>query len=306
MRVMILGGTGQIGSRLVPQLQKRGDTLVLLSRNAARARQKLGEGFEYIEGDPLQPGDWMKAVSGCDAVINLVGEGIFSHRWTDAFKQRLRDSRIRSTEHVAAAIQQAAIRPAVLVQGTAIGYYGCDRGDAELTENDAPGNDFLAQLCVDWENAARPVEAAGTRLVLLRTGVVLDPQGGTFPLVILPFKLVLFGGPIGTGRQWVAWIHYADEVGLILWALDNPQVAGPLNATAPEPVTNRQLAQFIGQALHRPSFWPTPGFLPRLALGERADLVLHGPRVLPRKALDRGYRFQYPSLPAALAQLLNK
>lgn len=306
MRVFVAGGTGQIGSRLVEALRKRGDEVLVLTRNVAKARERLGSGPQFVEGDAMQPGPWMDRVAGCQGVVNLVGEGIFARRWNDEFKKVLRDSRIVSTQNLVAAIRKAEPKPAVLVQGSAVGYYGFRDDDAEITEDSPAADDFMARLCVDWEAAAQPVEQVGVRLVILRTGVVLDPQGGALPKLLTPFKMYLFGGPVGSGRQWVPWIHWADEVGLILWALDNPQVRGPLNAVAPQSATNKQMMQAVGAALKRPSFWPTPGFLLRLGLGEVADVVLRGQKVVPRKALDLGYRFQFPEIGAALRDLLAR
>ena len=304
MRVFITGGSGLVGRRLIPRLAQRGDHPVVLTRNAAHAADKLGKEIEAVEGNPTQPGPWMERVAGCDAIVNLVGEGIFNGRWSDTFKATLRDSRIKSTENVAIAIQKAGAKPHVLVNGSAIGYYGF-HGDEDLTESSPAGDDFLAKLCIDWENSAKPMEAMGVRIVLLRTGVVLDKAGGALAQMMLPFKLFA-GGPVGSGKQWVSWIHHADEVGIILAALDRRQAAGAINATAPNPATNAQLAKALGAAMSRPSLLPTPGFMLRLALGERACLVLGGQRVLPRRAQELGYVFQFPTIDAALADILAK
>lgn len=305
MRVFITGGTGLIGTRLVTALLERGDQAVVLTRGKAAAAGKLPDKAELIEGDPQQPGTWMEKVSGCEAVVNLAGENLFAHRWNDSFKEALRDSRLRSTRNVVEAISRAPNKPQVLVQGSAIGYYGFT-GDEQLTE-DSPGQtgDFLGQLSHDWEAAAQPVEQAGVRLVLLRTGVVLAREGGALKQMMLPFKLFT-GGKVGSGGQWVSWIHHADEVGLILFALDNAAARGPLNATAPNPVTNAQLAKAIGKALWRPSFFPTPGFMLKLMLGEVSNLVLKGQRVIPKRAQQWGYRFQFPEIDGALADILGK
>jgi uncharacterized protein (TIGR01777 family) len=305
MRVFITGGTGKVGMRLLPHLAKRGDTAIVLSRDMTRARAKVGPGPEIIEGDPNQAGAWMDYVNGCGAIINLVGEGIAEHRWTDEQKARLRDSRIKSTEHVVEAIRKATDRPDVLVQGSAIGYYGYHE-DELLTEESPPGDDFLAKLCIDWEAAAKPVGELGTRLAILRTGVVLDRTGGALKAMLMPFKLFLFGGKVGHGRQWMSWIHHEDEVGLLLFALDHKPAAGPLNGTAPVPVRNAEMAKAIGRAMGRPSFWPTPAFLPRLALGEAADLIVKGQRVMPKRPLDLGYQYKYPDIDAALKEILGK
>ena len=305
MRIFLAGGTGKIGARLVPRMLKRGDTVVALSQSAAKVKEKFGDRVEAVEGDPTQPGPWMAKVSGCDGVVNLVGEDIFARRWNDEFKRVLRDSRLQSTARMVEAVQSASAKPEVLVQGSAIGYYG-DRGDETITEDSpaAPaGTDFLADLCVEWERAAVPAETAGTRLVLLRTGVVLDREGGALKTMWTPFKMFV-GGKVGSGRQWVSWIHHADEVGLILFALDNGAVRGPLNGVAPNPVTNKQLAKALGGAMGRPSFFPTPGFMIRMMLGEVAGLVTTGARILPKKALDNGYVFKYPLIDGGMAELV--
>jgi uncharacterized protein (TIGR01777 family) len=303
MKVFITGATGQIGSRLVHALSARGDQVVALSRNPQAAQARLGPAATVVEGDPAQPGAWTHAVSGAHGVVNLAGESLFARRWNDEFKKTLRDSRVLSTTNVVDAISVAADPPRVLVSGSEIGYYGCSE-TADFTEHSPPGSDFLGGLCVEWEAEANKAADLGARVVLLRTGVVLDQRGGALKQMLLPFKLFL-GGKVGGGRQWVSWIHHADEVGLILWALDNAFVSGPLNATAPNPVTNAALAQALGRALGRPSFVPTPAFAVRTMLGEVAQLVTQGQRVLPRKALDLGYEFKFPDIGPALADLLR-
>jgi uncharacterized protein (TIGR01777 family) len=276
--------------------------VVVLTRNAEQTRTKLGARVELVEGDPMKPGRWMERVSSCQGVISLAGEGIFKARWSTGFKELLRDSRFKSTQNLVDAIGKAATKPQVFVSGSALGYYGF-HGDEDLTEDSPPGSDFLANLCVEWEQIAKPVEAMGVRLVLLRTGVVLAKSGGALAQMMLPFKLFI-GGKTGSGKQWISWIHHADEVGIILLALDNPQARGPLNATAPHPVTNAQLAKALGAAMSRPSIFPTPGFVLRLVLGERACLVLDGQRVLPRRAQELGYAFQFPEIGPALAAIV--
>jgi hypothetical protein len=304
MRAFVTGGTGLVGGRLVARLRERGDTAIVLSRSAAKARARFGDTCEVVEGDPTTAGSWQKQIDGCDAVVNLAGENLFARRWSDNFKILIRESRVRATTNVVTAIAQAQNRPRVLVNGSAVGYYGF-HGDQELTEESPAGDDFLARTCVAWEDAAKPVEQSGVRLAFLRTGVVLAKAGGALQMMLLPFKLFLFGGKTGSGRQWVSWIHHDDEVGLILFAMDNAQVRGPLNATAPVPVTNLELAKAIGQAMGRPSFMPTPGFMLRLGLGEVADLVVKGQRVVPQKAQELGYAFRFPEINAALRDILG-
>ena len=308
MRVFVAGGSGLIGRRLVERLVARGDQPVVLSRNATRARAQLATSkADIVEGDPLQPASWMERVAGCQGVVNLVGESLFARRWNDAFKQVLRDSRVQSTKNIVDAITKARDRdrPYVLVNASAIGYYGFT-GDQYLTEDSPAGSgDFLSELCKEWEAAARQVEAKGVRLVLLRSGMVLDKTGGALKSMLLPFKLFA-GGPVAGGRQWVSWIHHADEVGLILLALDRRDAKGPLNAVAPVPVTNAQLAKALGKVLWRPSFMPTPAFMLKALLGGVADVVAKGQRVMPKKAQELDYHFEFSDIHSALKDIVAK
>jgi uncharacterized protein (TIGR01777 family) len=306
MRVFVTGGTGLVGTRLVRRLLGRGDLVTVLTRRAGHARQLFGPEISVVEGDPTQAGPWLDALGDCDGAVNLAGENIFAHRWSDTFKAQLLESRVKSTRNVADALARKPStddgRPRVLVNASAIGYYG-PHGDEELDEIGPPGSDFLAQVCVEWEKAVEPARRAAARCVLVRIGVVLDREGGALPKMLTPFKLFA-GGAVAGGRQWMSWIHNDDLSGLLLLALDRADAAGPMNATAPNPVTNREFARALGRALHRPAFFPTPGFMLRLGLGEVADVLTTGQRVLPRRALALGYSFQYPTVDAALAQLL--
>jgi uncharacterized protein len=306
MHIFVTGGTGLVGRRLIKRLIARGDRAVILTRRPDRARELFGTTAQLVEGDPLRSGDWMNAVADCDAVIHLAGENIFSQRWNAAFKTLLRDSRVHSTQFIVEALRRRSKRadgqPKVLVNASAIGYYG-PHGDEELTEDSPPGSDFLANLCIEWENAARAAESAGARVAMIRVGVVLDREGGALAKLLTPFKLGA-GGPVASGRQWMSWIHHADLVGLFLFALDRAEASGPFNGTAPNPLTNRDFGKALGHALHRPSFVWTPGLALRVLVGEAATLVETGQRVLPKKALQLGYSFQYPTLQTALAQIL--
>jgi uncharacterized protein len=302
MRVFLTGGTGLVGTRLIHRLQKRDDKVVLLTRRPESARERFGPTVTVIEGDPTQPGAWMDAVAECDGVINLAGENLFGHRWNDDFKKQIVESRVKATENVAQALTKSSSRSdgaaRVLVNASAIGIYG-PHGDEELTEDSPPGADFLSKVCVDWEQAARAAQEHGARVVTVRIGVVLDKAGGALGQLLTPFKFG-GGGPVGSGRQWMSWIHHEDLVGLFLLALDKPAASGPMNGTAPKPVTNKEFAQALGRALHRPAFMPMPGFMMRLLIGEAADVVLKGQRVLPRQALALGYEFKFPTIDAAL------
>jgi uncharacterized protein (TIGR01777 family) len=306
MRVFVTGGTGMIGTRLIRHLRERQDDVIVLSRRPAEATKRLEGEITVIEGDPTQPGGWMQAVDGCDAAVHLAGENIFNRRWNDEVKTAIRDSRVRGAENVVKALarnpRNASGQPKVLVNASAVGYYG-PHGDEELTEADPAGNDFLARVCVDWENAARAAEPSGVRVVLIRTGVVLDKEGGALAKLLTPFKWFV-GGTVGSGRQWMSWVHHADLVGLYAFALDNDQATGPVNATAPNPVTNKDFSKALGRALHRPSFFWTPAFALRLLLGEVAGLVTKGQRVLPTKATALGYTFRFAGLDEALRDIL--
>jgi uncharacterized protein (TIGR01777 family) len=308
MRVFVTGGTGMIGVRLIRRLVGRGDSVTVLSRQE-NAWEKVGQDVAVVVGDPVTPGDWQAKLAEHDAVIHLAGTNIFAKRWNDGFKQSIRDSRLRGTANVVEALARGG--PKILVAGSAIGYYG-PRDDAELTEDSPPGDDFMARVCVEWEAAARAAEQHGVRVTLIRTGIVHDPRGGAMQTLMLPFKLGL-GGPVGMalnpadwGRQYWSWIHYADECGIILLALDHADARGPINATAPNPVTNKEFARAFGKALGRPAFAPAPALALRLLLGEVADVITTGQRVHPARALALGYQFQVPEIGPALADLLAK
>jgi uncharacterized protein len=296
MRIVIAGGSGLLGRALTARLQHDGDTVVVLTRRPRHAFD-----VAWTPEGPSRP--WADTVAAADAVINLAGESIAGARWTAARKTALFDSRVRPTRALARAIQAAGQKPLAFLSGSAIGIYG-PRGDEPVTEETPPGSDFLSRLAIEWEREALAV-APLTRVVLLRTGLVLTREGGALPQMALPFRFFA-GGPIGSGRQWLSWIHIDDWVSMVRWALDKPSATGPLNVTAPEPVTNAEFARTLGRVLDRPAFMPAPDFLVRLALGEMADAVLNGQRVLPAKALALGFRFQYPQLEQALRATYDK
>jgi uncharacterized protein len=308
MRVFVTGGTGLVGSRLVKKLLDRGDQVTLLTRRPDVARDLFGAGCTPLEGDPVKPGEWMKTLGDCDGVLHLAGENVFGRRWNEEVKALLFDSRIKSTQNIVQALAVQPRRPdgsaKVLVNASAIGIYG-PHGDEELDETSPPANDFLAHLCVEWEKAAKAVEPVGVRLAIVRVGVVLDKKGGALAKMWLPFKLGA-GGPVGSGQQYVSWIHHDDIVGIFLMALDNPEASGPINGTAPNPVTSKAFGKALGAALHRPAFLPTPVFMLRLLLGEVADLVTTGQRVLPKKAMALGYAYKYPTVEIALSSIVGE
>ncbi|HEX9444500.1 MAG TPA: TIGR01777 family oxidoreductase [Candidatus Binatia bacterium] len=304
MKLVVAGGTGFIGTALLNSLAQQGHALVVLTRRASPAG--LPAGTTPIVWQPGSPGTWEnvlpEALSGADGVINLAGEPIAGKRWTGAQKQKLRASRVDPTRALVDAIGRSRSKPGFLLNASAVGYYG-PRGDETVTEADGPGGDFLARLCREWEDEAKKAEAHGLRVVRLRTGVVLGRDGGALAKMIPPFKL-FFGGPLGSGAQWLPWIHLEDEVGLIRFLLENPAARGPVNATAPNPVTMKEFAKALGGALHRPSWAPVPAFALRLMLGEMAEMLLTGQRALPAEAERLGYRFRHPALPEALRDIL--
>lgn len=307
MRVFVTGGTGLVGKRLVYQLLERKKEVVVLSRRPAVARETFGSKCTVVEGDPAQAGPWQDSVRDCDAVIHLAGESIFGRRWSEDFKQQLRDSRIKGTTNVVEALAKqptaANGSPKVLVSASAIGFYG-PHADEELTEEAGPGDDFLARLCIDWEKAAKAAEPRGIRVAIVRVGVVLDKEGGALTKMLTPFKMFA-GGPIGSGKQWVSWIHHEDLVGILTLPLENVSACGPLNGTAPQPLTNKEFGHALGRALGRPSFMPTPVFALRLMLGEVADVITTGQRVVPKRSLGFGYNFKFPQIDAALKDILG-
>lgn len=306
MRVFVTGGTGLIGIRLIRHLRQREDQVVVLSRRPDAA-QRVGVDCEVIVGDPVRAGSWQDQAAECDAIVNLAGESLLNQRWTEAFKAALRESRLKSTEHCAQAIARNPKRSdgtaRVFVSSSAVGFYG-PHGDEAIDESSPAGSDFLADLCVAWENATETARAAGVRVVLARTGVVLDKRGGALQKMLLPFKLFA-GGPVGSGKQFMPWIHHADETGLLAFALDTQAAIGPMNLTAPHPATNKEFGRALGRALGRPAFVWTPGFMLKLLMGPGADVVLTGAKVLPKKALEWGYQFKFPNLDSALADVLK-
>ncbi|MEG4996329.1 thylakoid membrane protein ThyD [Microcoleus sp. B4-D4] len=306
MKVAIAGATGFVGSRLVEKLQAAGHQVVVLSRDAAKAGRVFPPSaypnLEVVAYTPAESGDWQNSIAGCDAVVNLAGVPIAEEKWTPARQQAILDSRKLTTEKLVEAIVNANPKPSVFVSASAIGYYGTSE-TAEFDETSLAGNDFLAAVCKDWEAAAQPAKNAGTRLAILRLGIVLG-MGGALAKMLPPFKLFA-GGPIGTGKQWFSWVHREDVVDLILYTLQNPQVEGVLNATAPNPVRMNELCQTLGEVLNRPSWLPVPSFALELLLGDGAKVVLEGQKVLPKQTLASGFQYQYPTLKLALEEILS-
>src|SRR3982750_1586306 len=303
MKIVIAGGSGFLGAPLAEVYAEEGNEGVALTRPLppGESRHDPGTGVPGITRLGGAPdgkiGPWAMTVDGADAVINLSGEAIDKGRWTPQRKAQLRDSRILATRSLAASILAAAVPPKAFVSGSAIGYYG-DTGDRPITGASPPGEDFLAQLCEDWEAEAHRAESSGARVALIRTGVVLDRSGGALPRMMLPFKFFA-GGPLGSGRQYVSWIQRLDWVEMVRWIVQTPEASGPINATAPAPVTNKALVRAIGRAMHRPSLLPVPPIALKLAVGGLADSLLGGQRVLPSRPLSLGYHFRYPDIDQA-------
>jgi uncharacterized protein (TIGR01777 family) len=289
-----------IGSLLVERLANRFDTfLVLLSRRPAREIPVANR--QWLAWQPGASGEWERAVDGADAVINLAGEPIAGKRWSPRQKLILRSSRIDPTQSLVEAIGKSKVKPKTLISASAVGYYG-PHGDERLNEDSKPGDDFLSRLCVDWESEARKAESLGVRVCLLRTGIVLAKGAGALRKMVPPFKLFA-GGPLGSGLQWMPWIHIDDEVGLIEFLLDRSDARGPFNGTAPNPVTMAEFSQALGRALNRPSWASVPPSVLALMLGEMADMLLTGQRAMPDAALKLGFQFKYPHLADALPAL---
>lgn len=309
MRVIITGGTGMIGRDLANSLAADGHEVIVLSRSPA-----LAEGLSpkvKVEGwDAKTPKGWGHLVNGADAIVNLAGaslagEGFFPTRWTAERKKLIIDSRVNAGQAIAAAVQEAETRPAVLIQASAVGYYGVHPNTVDITEDSPAGKDWMAEVCKQWEAATEPVEQMGVRRVVIRSGVVLSFEAGALQRLALPFRLFV-GGPLGSGKQPLPWIHPADEIGAIRFLIRNASASGPFNLTAPHPLTNAEFAHTLGRVMNRPSFIPVPGFAFNVMFGEVATVVLDGQRALPKRLLDLGYTFQFPEAEPALRHLYRK
>lgn len=298
MRILITGGTGLIGRHLCKTLLAEGHELTVFSRNVASVPAKCGAGVHALAA----LSDW-KPDMAFDAVINLAGEPIVDARWTESRKQVLRASRIALTEELVRRIAVAKQKPAVLLSGSAIGYYG-GRGDEELNEDSGAGGDFPAQLCVDWEAAAMAAEEFGVRVCLLRTGLILSKDGGLLARMVPPFKMGM-GARLGDGKQWMSWVHIEDYVAMVLRLLRDEQMRGTYDMTAPAPVTNKEFTSVLAAVLHRPAPFVAPASLLKLSLGESASLLLEGQRVFPKRMLAAGQSFQYEKLEDALKDLFG-
>jgi len=301
MNIVIAGGTGFLGRPLTESFVRDGHDVIVLTRGSA----SVAAGARAVPWTPNgESGAWAAAVDGADVVVNLAGESIAGRRWTAAHKQRILDSRVDATRSLAAAIRGAAVPPSVFVSGSAVGYYG-PLGGEPVTEEHAAGSDFLADVCRRWEEEAARAASARTRVICIRTGIVLERDGGALPQMLPPFRFGA-GGPVGSGRQYWPWIHRDDWTALVRWTIATPGITGAINATAPRPVTNKAFAQALGRAMHRPAFMPAPAFALRLLLGEMADaLLLSGQNAVPAKAERSGFGFSYNTVDTALDALFT-
>ncbi len=303
-KVIVTGATGLIGRQLCRRLADQGYHVIIFSRDPQSARRKVPTAQEFIAWTPAEQGPWAGALDGVYGVINLAGAPVFGKRWNASYKAEIHDSRVVGTRGLVNAMRAAQRKPQVFVSGSAIGYYGA-RDDTPLDESAAPGDDFMARVCVDWEAEALKAQAEGIRTVVVRTGIVLSTEEGALPQLLLPFRMFV-GGPILPGSQWVSWIHIDDEVGLLMQALEDQRVNGPLNATAAQPLRNRDFAATLGRVYGTPSWLPVPSFGLHIVLGEVTNTLATGQRVLPHKSQDLGYAFAYTTAEAALRELLKK
>lgn len=307
-KVFITGGTGLVGRRLSSLLVSKDYEAIVLSRSPERAKG-LPAGVQVAQWDARSAEGWGCLVEGATAIVNLAGSnlagtGFLPRRWTENRKQVIRESRVLSGQAVVSAVQKARDKPRVVIQASAVGYYGFGR-DEIFTENSPAGDDFLARLAADdWESSTAAVENFGVRRVIVRSGVVLSPEEGALPRLLLPYRLFV-GGPLGRGRQWLSWVHPIDQSEAILFLIENEEASGPFNITASYPETNAEFGRILGHILHRPSLLPVPGCALRLALGEVSSVILKGQRVVPKRLLDLGFKFRFPDAESALRNLLG-
>lgn len=302
MKTLVTGATGFVGSRLLTRLDKP----IVLSRDADRARRQLSDfDIKAFDWDPIQTPPPTEAFEGVEAVVHLAGDSVADGRWTAAKKERMRESRRIGTRNLVEALSNLDQKPKVLVSASAVGIYG-DRGNVELVESSDKADDFLANICVEWEEESQRATSFGIRVANPRIGVVLGPGGGALKKMLTPFKMGV-GAPLGSGRQWMPWIHLDDLVGMIIHAIENSEVAGPFNATSANPVTNREFTKTLGKTINRPTFFPpVPGFMMRLAFGEFASVLLASQKVMPHAIVESGYEFQFAKLEEALADVFDK
>jgi uncharacterized protein (TIGR01777 family) len=301
MRVLITGGAGLIGQALTSSLVADGHEAIILSRSPGKAKG-LPARVRVVGWDARTAEGWGRLADGADVIVNLAGASLAKGRWTPERKRVIKESRVNAGRAILQAIEAAKVKPRLLVQASAVGYYG-PRGNEIITEDEPPGTDFLAQVCVAWEVSTEPVENFGVRRVILRSGLVLSPAEGALSRMLLPFKLFM-GGPLGSGRQWLSWIHLADEVTAIRFLIEHQTVSGPFNLAAPMPLTNAQFSRILGKVIGRPALIPAPALLLKLMFGEMAGVLLNGQRTAPQRLLDLGFSFYFPKAETALQDLL--
>ena len=307
MQIIITGGTGFIGQALATSLSSDGHRVIALTRRSGDV-PGLDSGVKVVRWDGRTAEGWGHLANEADAIVNLAGEsiagtGIIPARWSPQRKLRIVESRTNAGQAIVQAVQAASRKPSVVVQASAVGYYG-PGDDTEITEDHPAGSDFLANVCVQWEGSTRPVESLGVRRAILRTGLVFSPYGGVLPRLMLPFRLFA-GGPLGSGKQWYPWIHLDDQIRAIRFLIESSQAAGAFNLTAPNPLTNQDLSRVLGTVMKRPAFVPAPAFALRLSLGEMATLVLDGQRAVPDRLSKLGFQFRCPDAEGALRDLLR-
>lgn len=299
MKALIPGGSGMIGTALTRNLLADGHEVVILSRSS---QTKVPAGARLVQWDAQTSQGWASELNGADAVVNLAGATL-DHRWTEGYKKIAWDSRENAGKAITAAVEQVEQKPRVVIQSSAVGYYG-PRDDQPVTEDTPPGDDFLASICAAWEASSKGVEEHGVRRAIIRSGVVLSTEGGALPKLALAMKLFA-GGPLGSGKQYMSWIHIDDEVKAIRALIDNESASGPFNLTAPNPHTNREFVKTLGKVMKRPSFMPAPAFAIKLVFGEMSTVVLDGQRVLPTCLQEMGFEFKYGELEAAFRELVS-
>lgn len=303
MRTIIAGGTGLIGSALACGLLKSGNEVYILSRAPEKYASASPAGAKLLRWDGKSGRDWANLIDANTAIVNLAGSNLGAGRWTAQRRKEILESRSFAGQAVVEAVTRAEQKPFVVLQSSAVGYYG-DNGEAQLTEKSAGGHDFGAQVCQVWENATAEVESMGVRRAIFRTGVVISTQGGAFPRLLLPFRFFV-GGPVGNGKQWFPWIHLDDEIAAIRFLLENQAARGIFNLGAPNPVRQRELAKAIGKTIHRPALIPAPAFALKIVFGEMASVLLASQRMLPEKLTAAGFSFKFPQIDAALRDILG-
>lgn len=302
MKIVITGATGFIGKKLCSELIKKNHQLIIFSRDKQLAEEIIPQAFDCVEWDYKNIAGWKNSLDGSDAVIHLAGANISGKIWNENYKQKIYDSRIISTKNLVKAVEELEVKPKCFICSSAVGYYG-NRGNDILKEDAPRGDDFLANLCKNWENESQKIEHYNVRRISVRTGIVLSTAEGALKRMLLPFKLFA-GGPLGNGKQWFPWIHVDDLINTYVFALENSNINGPVNAVSPNPVIMKDFAKSLGKILHRPSLFPVPLFALKIAVGEIAESITASQRVIPQVLIDNGFKFEFGKLETALKDLL--